>query len=116
MTEIKFRAMDKIKGEMLFFNLFGGDCDSIWIKLNNAQVMQFTGLLDKHGKEIYEGDIVKTYKKKKDGSLREIISPVVFHHGHFMLVKSKTNKKWMSLGCVENKDVLEIIGNIYENE
>jgi len=71
MREIKFRAFDHGSGKML-----GGDANPIYMDLNgvlmeysdcevieydtfrNYSLMQYTGLHDKNGKEIYEGDVV----------------------------------------------------------
>ena len=57
MREIRFRAWD---GErMIFESLEGhGKVNSGWLLNNYSEVMQFTGLKDKNGKEIFEGDLV----------------------------------------------------------
>lgn len=77
-------------------------------KLDNAILMQFTGLFDKNGKEIYEGDIVECeqFGQKQKGK-------VIFRKGMWSWEFKKGKDSWL-YECVKQWKG-EIIGNIYEN-
>lgn len=66
-------------------------------------VGQYTGLKDKNGKEVYEGDIVSYIFGNPNGDSAEVYSETVeFHYGQ--------------LSHLTYVDYLEVIGNIYESE
>lgn len=86
-------------------DVFGLDAGDILQRFDNDNVMQFTGLYDKNGKEIYEGDIVKLVNK--DGIKH--ITEIKWHNGRYV------TDTWMMFADTLVLHKCEVIGNIYEN-
>ena len=130
MREIKFRAWDNKNKKWLLgyeyhnlggFSMFGetvlmgewsNTLDMFLFERNGYKntdliVMQYTGLKDKNGKEIYEGDLSKNYYKGEWVILEVVWNPL-----------GMWSVKWKD-GYLNNYHLnsqrMEIIGNIYQN-
>ena len=104
--EIKFRVWDNVDYMSSPFNLHGLMFSEIEFT-TDCPIMQFTGLLDKNGKEIYEGDIVK--------GVTGYIFKIVFSDGSFMILSGLKHPEKNKTFLIYNPDFIEIIGNIYQN-
>ena len=92
---------------------WGGVCESDCFDFEGIELMQSTGLKDKNGKEIFEGDILAI--ETDEG----ILNVNIFwdsKHALFMFESKKYNEKDLLAELVEdNTYPFEIAGNIYEN-
>lgn len=108
--EIKFRAWNP-EGNMLnTFPLGDNNTNINYIVEHKWPIMQFTGLLDKNGKEIYEGDIVK--REDKIWDVRFSYDRWILGRDKFEIDDNNTADDPVFVGW---SDKCEIIGNIYEN-
>ena len=114
----KFRAWDKKLKKMFEVSFIDFDTKLIGLNIDleiiifdfdDVNLMQSTGLFDKNGKEIFEGDIVKMAKDVySDLTCYEIVR----HRGGVYRLESNQHgcELWLRhTNC-------EVIGNIYENQ
>ncbi|MCL4173990.1 YopX family protein [Lacticaseibacillus paracasei] len=128
--EIKFRAWDSLKNRWYepTFEGYRGIIEEIMLSPrgrltirtmtelidesmfpNRFEIMQYTGLHDKNGREVYEGDVLDIGLRNQDG--KPVIAPVSYEtYAAGYVLDNGGNGIWQRL----TKDC-EVIGNIFEN-
>ena len=132
---------EKSKDVLIVYSIT--DTCSCTYHVDPATVGQFTGLTDRNGKEIYEGDIIKvreyenllmkefsdepdrfdmfTLEEIRGELLKEYISPVVFDEGGFLIATIQGSyDMWLAclFGDMKRSSPsfdFEVIGNIHDN-
>ncbi len=109
MREIKFRAWDKEFELMIDYGELeaNGKKPSVYFSDESYAYMQYTGLKDKGGKEIYEGDIISV----QNGDSTPEIGEVVYNKENTAFaVKLETEGEYHT---IFHKFNMEVLGNIY---
>ena len=134
---IKFRAWCKSEPNKgmyypIVLQMANGKFDRLWTNdyklssdVDDVVLMQFTGLLDKNGVLIYEGDVLGYSRKDNDRDWNvegRKAFPVIFENGqYFVNFRKYKISEWKEplYEVVKNnqnrKIFMEVIGNIYEN-
>ena len=117
MKEYKFRAWDSLAEKMYSWTeLLNQNLKNIFTIPEQCgyHLMQYTGLKDKNGKEIYEGDIIFI---KGETKLLDIKGKVEYSNTFAQFIITNTGSivnETEPLGDYEEENI-EVIGNIYDN-
>ena len=111
MREIKFRAWDK-KDKLWVAGWSIGQA-GVQTETSNKVFMQYTGLKDKNGKEIYEGDIIEAYEFIQKPKMVVKFDEEMAGFIPFIWKQALEYEDYVGYFAYEHSCI--VIGNIYEN-
>ena len=122
MRKIKFRAWNKVEEKMYnWYEFLNTNMKNTFIAPESTAMilMQYTGLKDKNGKEIYEGDIVKydEFWREGDCHYNSGVGQILWDDeetGFYLAAKDTYFIDIDLFSLTRNLDA-EVIGNTYEN-
>ena len=119
-NRFKFKVWDKINNKWMphrLLDITNGFLTEFYDEeqaFNRRYVLaQCTGLKDRNGKLIYEGDIVKCDRDFFENGRKNLIRKVIFADGSFQLERAKTIGDRYYINAFHN---FEIIGNVHTGE
>jgi uncharacterized phage protein (TIGR01671 family) len=120
MREIKFRRWSGPWSDGKYRMTYSGDLreegNADNFTFDNGILMQYTGLRDKNGTEIYEGDIVRVTPTMVE-TLEPFIGVIEYRNGAFDCVRIDMSSLYLypTISCDGVALEFEVIGNIYEH-
>lgn len=131
MREILFRGKRMDNGEWVEGDLFhhsdgktemfvakevlfaGKYLEGIWRIVDPNTVCQYTGLTDKNGAKIFEGDVIQAEFRRFYKTVTKMKGIVEFHNSAFSILWEDKDYGRSFAGYVDD---IEVIGNIYDND
>lgn len=109
---IDYENEEIVTQEIYFVNGLPDERDIDNYNFDEVELMQSTGLKDKNGKEIFEGDVVRQVRTQPTTENEIVLGIVTMIEGAWLIMN---DSEQLASYLWSETDINEIIGNIYEN-
>jgi hypothetical protein len=104
MRELKYRVYIPEFSKFVYFGLNDFDYSDRYLTNDKYPIQQYTGMKDKNGKEIYEGDLIRGMFDFGPAGFSELMLPVCWHN-----IDGYQYNNW-------NLSTIEVVGNAFEHK